>query len=85
MKILWVKSDFLHPTDKGGQIRTLEMLRRLHSRHEIHYVGLDLPEQSGGFGEARNIAPERIRFPVGCRSGLFGVWRRPAAPFRGFP
>ena len=28
MKILWVKSDFLHPTTRGGQIRTLEMLRR---------------------------------------------------------
>jgi polysaccharide biosynthesis protein PslH len=38
VKILWVKSDFLHPTTKGGQIRTLEMLRRLRSRHEIHYV-----------------------------------------------
>ncbi len=23
MKILWVKTDFLHPTDRGGQIRTL--------------------------------------------------------------
>jgi glycosyltransferase involved in cell wall biosynthesis len=41
MKILWVKSDFLHPTTRGGQIRTLEMLRRLHRRHEIHYVAFD--------------------------------------------
>ncbi len=40
MKLLWVKADFLHPTDRGGQIRTLEMLKRLHTRHEIHYVGL---------------------------------------------
>src|ERR1700733_1627764 len=39
MKILWVKADFLHPAGRGGQIRTLEMLRRLHRRHEIHYVG----------------------------------------------
>lgn len=38
MKILWVKTDFLHPTTRGGQIRTLEMLRRLHQRHEVHYV-----------------------------------------------
>lgn len=38
MKILWVKSDFLHPTTKGGQIRTLEMLRRLRLRHKVHYV-----------------------------------------------
>jgi glycosyltransferase involved in cell wall biosynthesis len=48
MKILWVKSDFLHPTTKGGHIRTLEILKRLHRRHEIHYLALDLPEQSGG-------------------------------------
>src|SRR6185312_397387 len=38
VKILWVKSDFLHPTTKGGQIRTLEMLRRLRLRHKVHYV-----------------------------------------------
>ncbi len=41
MKILWVKSDFLHPTNRGGQIRTLEMLKCLHRRHEIHYVTFD--------------------------------------------
>ncbi|HYL34758.1 MAG TPA: glycosyltransferase family 4 protein [Bryobacteraceae bacterium] len=40
MKLLWVKADFLHPPNRGGQIRTLEMLKRLHSRHEIHYVAL---------------------------------------------
>src|SRR6204780_5608111 len=41
MKILWLKADFLHPTSRGGQIRTLEMLKRLHRRPEVHYVGLD--------------------------------------------
>ena len=41
MKILWVKSDLLHPTTKGGHIRTLEMLRRLHQRHEVHYVAFE--------------------------------------------
>jgi sugar transferase (PEP-CTERM/EpsH1 system associated) len=48
MKILWFKSDFLHPTTRGGQIRTLEILRRLHSRHEIHYVAFDDPRQPEG-------------------------------------
>ncbi len=38
MKILWVKSDLLHPTTRGGQIRTLETLRRLRERNTIHYV-----------------------------------------------
>lgn len=41
MKILWIGPGFLHPTTRGGQIRTLEMLRRLRLRHEIHYLGLD--------------------------------------------
>jgi polysaccharide biosynthesis protein PslH len=40
MKILWLNSGFLHPTTRGGQIRTLQMLRRLRMRHEIHYVAL---------------------------------------------
>ncbi len=48
MKILWVKNDFLHPTDRGGQIRTLETLRRLHQRHEIHYIGYEDPNQPEG-------------------------------------
>ncbi len=50
MKILWVKSDFLHPTSRGGQIRTLETIRRLHARHEVHYVGF------GKEGEPEGVA-----------------------------
>jgi glycosyltransferase involved in cell wall biosynthesis len=48
MKILWAGSDFLHPANKGGHIRTLETLTRLHRRHEIHYAALDLAQQVGG-------------------------------------
>jgi glycosyltransferase involved in cell wall biosynthesis/GNAT superfamily N-acetyltransferase len=48
MKILWVKTDFLHPTTRGGQIRTLEILKRLHARHEIHYVAFEDPERPEG-------------------------------------
>ena len=48
MKILWIKSDFLHPTTKGGHIRTLEMLRRLREDHEIHYVAFADPSQEEG-------------------------------------
>lgn len=38
MKILWASPNLLHPTTKGGQIRTLEMMRILRRRHQIHYV-----------------------------------------------
>ena len=48
MKTLWVNSNFMHPTTKGGQIRTLEMLRHLHRRHEIHYVAIENPDQPEG-------------------------------------
>jgi glycosyltransferase involved in cell wall biosynthesis len=40
MKVLWVNTNFLHPTTKGGQIRTLEILRHLKRLHEIHYVAI---------------------------------------------
>lgn len=52
MKILWIKSDFLHPTRRGGQIRTLETVRRLHQRHEVHYVAFANPAEPEGVARA---------------------------------
>ena len=52
MRILWVKSDFLHPTTRGGQIRTLEIVKRLHARHEVHYIAYDNPSQPVGLQRA---------------------------------
>lgn len=74
MKILWVKCDFLHPTTRGGQIRTLEILKRLHARHEVTYVAYDFPDNPEGIERApeycshvhpvaRNVPPRRsLRF-----------------------
>ena len=62
MRILWVKADFLHPTTKGGQIRTLEMLRRLHARHEIHYVAYADPGNPEGV--ARSSEYSTVAYPV---------------------
>jgi sugar transferase (PEP-CTERM/EpsH1 system associated) len=41
MRILWVKTELLHPVDKGGRIRTYQMLRSLSRRHHLTYVCLD--------------------------------------------
>ncbi len=41
MRILWLKTELLHPVDKGGRIRTYEMLRALARDHEITYLCLD--------------------------------------------
>jgi polysaccharide biosynthesis protein PslH len=39
--ILWLKTELLHPVDKGGRIRTYNMLRELRKSHEITYLTLD--------------------------------------------
>ena len=41
LRILWLKTELLHPVDKGGKIRTIEMLKRLKRRHHITYMTLD--------------------------------------------
>lgn len=48
MKILWVSPFFLHPTDRGGQIRTLGTLKELHKRHDIHFAALNDPLNTEG-------------------------------------
>lgn len=83
MKLLWVKSDFLHPTTRGGQIRSLEMLRCLHQRHEVHYVAFREPGDSEGLERSSEycsraypidlaVAPKTsFRFQVQLAAGLF--------------
>src|SRR5258706_2542895 len=56
MKLLWVYGDFLHPTTRGGQIRTLQTLKRLHSRHEVHYAALWNPRYPEGPARATEYA-----------------------------
>jgi glycosyltransferase involved in cell wall biosynthesis len=48
MKILWTCPFFLHPTDRGAQIRTLGTLKELHKRHEIHFAALNDPRNPEG-------------------------------------
>jgi glycosyltransferase involved in cell wall biosynthesis len=62
MKTLWVNSNFMHPTTKGGQIRTLEMLRHLHRWHEIHYVAIANPAQPEGPARAHEYSSRSYPF-----------------------
>jgi sugar transferase (PEP-CTERM/EpsH1 system associated) len=41
VRILWLKTDLLHPIDRGGKIRTYHMLRALKQHHHVTYVALD--------------------------------------------
>ena len=76
MKLLWVKADFLHPTTKGGQIRTLETLKRLHARHEVHFAALanaaepEGPERAGEYASKVFAVPHQA---PGKRSAAFAL------------
>jgi polysaccharide biosynthesis protein PslH len=41
MHILWLKTELLHPVDKGGKIRTYHMLKELKRQHRVTYLTLD--------------------------------------------
>lgn len=55
MRILWLKTELLHPVDKGGKIRTYQMLRELKRGHHVTYLALD--DGTAG-SEARERAAE---------------------------
>jgi hypothetical protein len=69
--ILWLKTELLHPVDKGGRIRTYNMLREIRRRHRVTYLALD-------DGDAAPDAPSARRSTAptscACRSA-----RRPSA------
>lgn len=68
MKILWAAPGLLHPTNRGGQIRSLGILQHLHRRHEVHYAALADPENLEGASRSRDYC-----------SRLHSVPFRPAA------
>jgi polysaccharide biosynthesis protein PslH len=92
MRILWVKTDYLHPTQRGGQIRTLEMLKRIHAHHEVDYLTLDDgtnedgPRRTGEYCRKHYAVPHQApgrhsaRFWMEVLRGLFSS--QPMAVFR---
>src|SRR5215470_13134549 len=54
MRILWIKTELLHPIDKGGRIRSYQILRALSRQHHVTYLCLD-------DGLAATDAAERAR------------------------
>jgi glycosyltransferase involved in cell wall biosynthesis len=63
MKILWVSPFFLHPTDRGGQIRTLGTLKELHKRHEIHFCALNASGNTEGPRRAAEYSTRSFAVP----------------------
>jgi sugar transferase (PEP-CTERM/EpsH1 system associated) len=55
MRILWLKTELLHPVDKGGKIRTYNMLKELKRDHHVTYLTLD---DGSASAEDRRLATE---------------------------
>src|SRR3981189_1897752 len=64
MRILWLKTELLHPVDKGGKIRTYQMLKELKRDNQITYLTLDDGTAASDAGEkATEYCHEVISIP----------------------
>jgi sugar transferase (PEP-CTERM/EpsH1 system associated) len=64
LRILWLKTELLHPVDKGGKIRTYHMLKELKRDHHVTYLTLDdgsAPPSAAA--QASEYCHELIRIP----------------------
>ncbi|MGH7182168.1 MAG: glycosyltransferase [Nitrospiraceae bacterium] len=64
MRILWLKTELLHPVDKGGKIRTYQMLKEMKRHHHLTYLTLDeMPDDSISHEQAHEYCHELICVP----------------------
>jgi sugar transferase (PEP-CTERM/EpsH1 system associated) len=63
MHILWLKTELLHPVDKGGKIRSYNMLRELKRNHRITYLTLDDGACPKAVSAAEEYCHDLIRVP----------------------
>ena len=63
MHILWLKTELLHPVDKGGKIRSYNMLKELKRNHQITYLTLDDGVSATAVSAAQEYCHELICVP----------------------
>jgi sugar transferase (PEP-CTERM/EpsH1 system associated) len=69
VRILWLKTELLHPVDKGGKIRTYHMLKELKRDHRITYLTLDDGQAASDAVErAGEYCDELVRVPHRTRA-----------------
>lgn len=68
MKILWLKTELLHPVDKGGKIRSYHLLKQLKNDHEVTYLTLDDgAAPPNAVADASEYCHDLIRIPHATR------------------
>ena len=65
MRVLWLKTELLHPLDKGGKIRTYHMLRGLRGHADVTYLTLaDGSASLDASSRAREYCDELLTVPL---------------------
>lgn len=69
MRILWLMTELLHPIDKGGKIRTYNILRELTRENHVTYLTLDDGSAAPDAAErAQEYCQELVRIPFRTRA-----------------
>ena len=64
MRILWVKAGGLLPLDRGGRIRSYNLVRELAERHRLTFFGFHGQEDNAAHDELKSICERVICFPL---------------------
>src|SRR3972149_6612338 len=63
MRILVLQKRLLFPTDSGGKIRTLNVVRHLARWHEVTYLSNILPEERPYVGQMEELGLRLVTIP----------------------
>ena len=72
-KVLWVTVDLLHPLDKGGRLRTYNILKHLKQTTNPTYAGLNQVTTLEAITNADAYCDKLISVPVGDLGGGVGT------------
>lgn len=73
LRLLWIKCGPVTPPNTGGRLRSCQMLRALHSQHEVHFLCLGTEEFNDGAAYASRV--EFLPQPVPVRGTAAFLWR----------
>jgi sugar transferase (PEP-CTERM/EpsH1 system associated) len=86
MRFLWVKTELLHPVDKGGRIRSYQLLRQLKRarEHRVIYACLDDGRDPAAVAAAAEYCDQLVRVPARVpRKGTPRYWLEVARSLAG--
>jgi len=63
MRILWINTELLHPIDKGGKIRSYQMLKRIKDQHAITYLSFATSSSKEPFERSSEYCDRLITVP----------------------